>query len=75
VTRALAPFFVAQIMILLLVVAQPRLVHLLDATGTRDRGAPGAPLSKEDLEKRFQDMARPNLPVGAPSFGTPPKLD
>ena len=67
VTRALAPFLVAQVLILALVIAQPRLVHLLDATGAQERGAPTtAPLSKEELEKRFQEMSRPSLPFGAP---------
>jgi Tripartite ATP-independent periplasmic transporter, DctM component len=74
VTRALAPFLVAQILILALVVAQPQLVHLLDAKGARDRGAPGPAMSQEDLEKRFQNMSRPNLPGGAPAFGAPPSF-
>jgi hypothetical protein len=74
VTRALAPFLIAQVLILALVVAQPRLVHLLDAKGAQERGAPGPAISKEDLEKRFQDMSRPNLPVGAPAFGAPPSF-
>jgi tripartite ATP-independent transporter DctM subunit len=74
ITKALAPFLIAQVLILLLVVAQPRLVHLLDAPGTRDRGAPGVPLSKDELEKRFQDMSRPSLPGGVPAFGAPPSF-
>jgi TRAP-type mannitol/chloroaromatic compound transport system permease large subunit len=75
VTRALAPFLVAQVLILLLVIAQPRLVHLLDAKGAQDRGAPSAtPISKEDMEKRFQNMPRPNLPIGVPAFGAPPRF-
>jgi tripartite ATP-independent transporter DctM subunit len=75
VTRALAPFLVAQVLILLLVIAQPRLVHLLDAKGAQDRGAPAAtPLSKEEMEKRFQNMPRPNLPIGVPAFGAPPRF-
>jgi TRAP-type mannitol/chloroaromatic compound transport system permease large subunit len=70
VTRALAPYLLAQVLILALVIAQPKLVHLLDPAGIRDRVAPGTAMSKEDIEKRFQQMQRPGLPLGNP-FGTP----
>jgi TRAP-type mannitol/chloroaromatic compound transport system permease large subunit len=80
VTRALAPYLLAQVLILALVIAQPKLVHLLDPAGIRDRVAPGTAMSKEDIEKRFQQMQRPALPLGNP-FGAsspatqPPRFD
>jgi tripartite ATP-independent transporter DctM subunit len=75
ITWALAPFLMAQVFILVLVVAQPRLVHLLDNKGARERGLSGPAISKEELEKRFLDMSRPNLPIGAPAFGAPPAMN
>jgi TRAP-type mannitol/chloroaromatic compound transport system permease large subunit len=74
VTRALAPFLLAQIAILGLVIARPGLVHLLDPAGSRDRASPGTALTKDQIEQRFRDMQRPALPPGAPVFGAPPRF-
>ena len=66
ISRALAPFLLAQLAVVALVLVQPRLVHSFDpkpATAT-------APLSADEIEKRM----RSNAPL-PPVFGTPPKFD
>ena len=71
VTRALAPFLIGQMLVLAIVVWQPGLVHLLEPERARQRSAPGAPMSNEDVEKRFRDMQKSGSTFGTPSFGTP----
>ena len=71
VMRALAPFLLAQIAVLLTVVAVPALVHVFDPPKP-----PLAPtLSKEEIEQRSRTMTMPPPPVfglpGLPPFAPP----
>ena len=51
--KALMPFLVAQWLLLIAVLLMPRLVHVLDKDNSR---ISATPLSKEDVDKRFNDM-------------------
>lgn len=64
--RALAPFLLAQWLVLAAVLAAPQLVHLGEAPGDRYRGAP-SPLSPQDVEERLRQMIPPPEPA-APDF-------
>ena len=62
--RALAPFLVAQWLVLGLVLAFPRLVHLGERAADVTR-APAKPLSAEEMSKRLDEMIPlPPLPGG-----------
>jgi TRAP-type mannitol/chloroaromatic compound transport system permease large subunit len=68
--RALAPFLAAQALVLALTLGFPRIVHLLEAEGSRSRGG-GPTLTNEELEDRFKKMLPgPSLlpPIGTPQF-------
>ena len=51
--KALVPFLVAQWLLLIVVLMFPRLVHTLDKDNTR---ISATPMSKEQVEKNFNDM-------------------
>jgi hypothetical protein len=53
--RALAPFLVAQWLLLAAVLLFPRMVHLLDNGKITTRGTVDT-LSKEELDRRFNEM-------------------
>jgi tripartite ATP-independent transporter DctM subunit len=62
--RALAPFLVAQWLVLLLVLAAPALVHLGESSGNSSR-APAVPLSQQEIDRRLNDMIPlPPMPDG-----------
>jgi tripartite ATP-independent transporter DctM subunit len=66
---ALVPFLAAQMCVLGLVLAAPKLTHLLDPPAP----PAAAQLSPADVEKRFREMMRP--PGSAlPSFPNPPPI-
>ncbi len=67
--RALAPFLLAQVLVLALTLGFPRIVHLLDPPNTQSRGSGGPTLTKEELEKRLQEMLPPPFPGGVPPLG------
>jgi TRAP-type mannitol/chloroaromatic compound transport system permease large subunit len=64
--RALVPFLAMQVLVVALTLGFPRLVHLLDAPGTQSRAPSGPALSKEEVEKKLQEMLQPPLPFGIP---------
>jgi TRAP-type mannitol/chloroaromatic compound transport system permease large subunit len=72
---ALAPFLAAQIIVLALVLAMPRLTHLLDPPVAP--AAVSTPMSAEDVDKTFREMMRPQgapaLP-GLPALPAPPPI-
>jgi len=51
--KALAPFLLAQWLLLIVVLLTPRLVHVMDKDNLR---MSAKPLSKEEIDKRFNDM-------------------
>ena len=53
--RSLAPFLLAQWLVLAVVLAVPQLVHLGERPEDRTR-APPSPLSPRDIDKRFHEM-------------------
>ena len=57
-TRALAPFLVAQWLVLAIVLAVPRLVHLGERPEDRFRNGPSL-LSPQDLDERLRQMIPP----------------
>jgi tripartite ATP-independent transporter DctM subunit len=58
IARAVAPFLLAQLAVLALVLAFPALVHLRDTTGANTRTL-SVPVSDEEVQRRFQDMMKP----------------
>jgi tripartite ATP-independent transporter DctM subunit len=56
--RALAPFLLAQWLLLLLVLLLPRLVHFGENSRANSR-LPAAPMSDEDINKQFNQFALP----------------
>ena len=63
-TRALLPFLLAQWTVLAIVLAVPQLTHLGEKPGDATR-APQQPLSKEELNRRIEELlpAPPDLPA------------
>ena len=59
--RALAPFLIAQWLVLLLVLFVPQLTHLGENAGDRSRLSP-TPLSPEEVDKRMNEMIQIPLP-------------
>jgi len=57
VVRALAPFLVAQLAVLALVLTMPALVHLLDPPAAL--AADSAPLSDEEVNRRMNELLAP----------------
>ncbi|HUI94356.1 MAG TPA: TRAP transporter large permease subunit [Xanthobacteraceae bacterium] len=66
-TRALAPFLLAQWLVLAIVLAAPRLVHLGEPPGDRLRTAPST-LSPADVDDRLRQMIPPPPEVSAPDL-------
>jgi len=64
VARALAPFAVAQILVLTLVLAVPQLVHVLEPANTRSLQATDKPPDEKALERQLQVI--PGLPFKKP---------
>jgi tripartite ATP-independent transporter DctM subunit len=64
--RALAPFLAMQALVVALTLGFPGLVHLLEPANTRSRASGGPTLTKEEVEKKLQDMLQPPLPFGTP---------
>jgi tripartite ATP-independent transporter DctM subunit len=62
VARALAPFAVAQIMVLALVLAVPALVHVLEPDNARSIGTSDKLPDGDTLEKQLRQI--PQLPIG-----------
>ncbi|MDI1345887.1 MAG: TRAP transporter large permease subunit, partial [Pseudolabrys sp.] len=61
--RALAPFLLAQWLLLAAVLLMPRLVHVMDNAQDNTR-SPTVPISKEEIDKRLNDMVPlPPLPA------------
>jgi TRAP-type mannitol/chloroaromatic compound transport system permease large subunit len=58
IARAVAPFLLAQLVVLALVLAFPALVHLRDTPGANTR-AQSAPVSEKEVQRRFQEMFKP----------------
>jgi tripartite ATP-independent transporter DctM subunit len=58
IARAVAPYLLAQLVVLALVLAFPALVHLRDTPGASTRTM-AAPLSEQEVQRRFQDMMKP----------------
>ena len=56
--RALAPFLIAQWLLLVLVLFVPRLVHLADNTADMTRG-PATVMPEDEINKRLRDMLPP----------------
>jgi large-conductance mechanosensitive channel len=56
--RALLPFLVAQWVVLGVVLAVPQLTHLGEKAGEASR-APERPLSKEELNRRIEELLPP----------------
>jgi TRAP-type mannitol/chloroaromatic compound transport system permease large subunit len=59
--RALAPFLVAQWVLLVVVLTVPKLVHFGENIANNSR-APASPVSNDEIEKRLRDM----LPMPPP---------
>ena len=70
VVRALAPFLAAQLAVVALVLAEPRLVHLTSPTPL-DIVAP-ASQAPEDAARRLRDQLPPPPDFGASPFGSGP---
>ena len=64
VARALAPFAVAQILVLALVLAVPQLVHVLEPANSRSLQATDKPPDEKALERQLQVI--PGLPFKKP---------
>ncbi len=64
--RALAPFLAMQALVVALTLGFPRLVHLLEPANTQSRASGGPTLTKEEVEKKLQEMLQPPLPFGIP---------
>ncbi|HLL26477.1 MAG TPA: TRAP transporter large permease subunit [Xanthobacteraceae bacterium] len=58
IARALVPFLLAQLAVLILVLGFPALVHLRDEPGANTR-ALATPLSADEVERRFREMLAP----------------
>src|SRR5882672_1776876 len=67
--RALAPFLVAQWIVLATVLLFPQLTHLGENAADRTRGS-GAPVSTDEINRRLQDMLTP-IPDDPPDPGPP----
>jgi TRAP-type mannitol/chloroaromatic compound transport system permease large subunit len=57
IARAVAPFLLAQLVVLALVLAFPALVHLRDTPGANTRTL-AAPVSEKEIERRMQEMMK-----------------
>jgi tripartite ATP-independent transporter DctM subunit len=57
IARAVAPFLLAQLVVLALVLAFPALVHLRDTAGANTR-ALSAPVSEQEVQRRFEEMMK-----------------
>jgi tripartite ATP-independent transporter DctM subunit len=68
--RALLPYLAAQILVLFLTLALPRLVHVLEPANTHSRGQLTPPLG-DDVEDRLRQMLPPPIPPGLPPIGAP----
>jgi tripartite ATP-independent transporter DctM subunit len=66
IARALAPFLLAQLAVLSLVLAFPALVHLRDTPGANTRTL-AAPLSADEVERKFREMLAPRGEERAPT--------
>jgi tripartite ATP-independent transporter DctM subunit len=64
VARALAPFAVAQLLVLSLVLTVPALVHVLEPANARSIGTSDKPADGDTLEKQLRQI--PQLPIGKP---------
>jgi TRAP-type mannitol/chloroaromatic compound transport system permease large subunit len=64
VARALAPFAVAQLLVLVLVLAVPPIVHVLEPANARSIGTSDKPADGNELEKQMRQI--PQLPIGKP---------
>jgi tripartite ATP-independent transporter DctM subunit len=69
--RALAPFLLAQWLVLATVLLFPQLAHLGENAADRTRGS-GPPVSSDEINRRLQDMLTP-IPDDPPDLGPPPK--
>jgi TRAP-type mannitol/chloroaromatic compound transport system permease large subunit len=67
--RALAPFLVAQWLVLATVLLFPQLAHLGENAADRTRGS-GPPISPDEINRRLQDMLTP-IPDDPLDLGTP----
>lgn len=65
--RALVPFLVAQWTVLGIVLFAPQLTHLGEKAGEASR-APERPLSKEDLDRRIEELLPPPPDIPAPDL-------
>jgi TRAP-type mannitol/chloroaromatic compound transport system permease large subunit len=65
--RALAPFLLAQWLVLATVLAAPWLVHLGEKAGDRMRG-PAVPMSPQDVDQRLRQMIPTPPEVSAPDL-------
>jgi tripartite ATP-independent transporter DctM subunit len=54
--RALAPFLAMQALVVALTLGFPGLVHLLEPANTQSRASGGPTLTKEEVDKRLQEM-------------------
>jgi TRAP-type mannitol/chloroaromatic compound transport system permease large subunit len=59
IARAVAPFLLAQLVVLALVLTFPALVHLRDTAGANTR-AMSSPVSEKEVERRMQEMMQPS---------------
>jgi tripartite ATP-independent transporter DctM subunit len=66
-TRALLPFLLAQWTVLAIVLAVPQLTHLGERAGEATR-APERPLSKEELNRRIEELLPPPPDIPAPEI-------
>jgi len=65
IARAVAPFLLAQLVVLALVLVFPALVHLRDTAGANTR-ALSAPVSEQEVQRRFEEMMKPPAENRAP---------
>jgi tripartite ATP-independent transporter DctM subunit len=68
IARAVAPFLLAQLVVLTLVLAFPALVHLRDTPGANTRTL-SVPVSDEEVERRLREMMAPPVEDRSPSSG------
>jgi tripartite ATP-independent transporter DctM subunit len=66
-TRALLPFLLAQWTVLAIVLAVPQLTHLGEKAGDASR-APERPLSKEELNRRIEELLPPPPDLPTPEI-------
>jgi TRAP-type mannitol/chloroaromatic compound transport system permease large subunit len=66
-TRALLPFLLAQWTVLGIVLMAPQLTHLGEKAGEATR-APERPLSKEELDRRIEDLLPPPPDLAPPEI-------